>query len=275
MSDTPTAAETAAPVDAGSVVETVPDIVEPVAAPEPAAVHTETPTLLTGEAAAPEAASADEPAAAAEADSPPPVEETKPPEPEDGAAAEAKPDDAGETAEPPEPEPLTYEPPTLPDGVELDQEQLTRFDAAIGKERVSPETRQQLVDMMLEERQRWEEHARQDQHRVFAQVRQQWREEVLRDDQLGGAAHHTALAACRRVIDEFVPEQDRAAWDQMLNITGGGDHPAMLRFLFNVSRRLGPPGPVMGGAPPADRGGAGGRGRRMRDLYDNPRSSVG
>lgn len=277
--DAANAAPEVVPADTGAPVEAVPEIVEPVAqAPvaETEAAHTETPTLLTGER--PEApAEATETPAEPPAESPAEADETKPAdEPKEPEAAEAKPEGEVETEPTAEPEPLAYEPPTLPEGVELDAERMAAFDAAIGKVQVPPETRQQLVDMFLEERQAWEEHARQEQHRLFADTRRQWRDQVLGDEELGGAAHQTAIASCLRMIDQFVPEKDRAAFDQMLNITGAGDHPAMLKLLHSIARKFDAPGTVMQpNNPPPDRGGAGGRGRRMRDMYDHPRSHPG
>lgn len=214
-----------------------------------------------------EGATDDKPAEAPEEK---PADEPKPEEP----APEEKPEEPEQKAEAEPPPPLTYEPPTLPEGVALDSERLGEFDRVVGEAQVPPESRQQLIDMLVAERQRWEAAAMESWQTAFAQTRRQWRNEVMADEALGGANHQDALAACLRMVDEFVPEDQRAAFDQMLIVTGAGDHPAMMRFLHTVARKFDAPGtPPVPNGPPPDNGRAPGR-RRMRDMYDHPRSRM-
>lgn len=219
-------------------------------ATEPAAVpsHTDTASLLTQPAKP-----AEDPAAAPD------------------AAAPTEAPAAAEPAAPTAPEPLTYEAPTLPEGVTLAPERLGEFDRVIGTHQVPPEARQELVDMFLRERTSWEEANLRNQHEAFAQTRQQWREQVMGDEEIGGSGHQTAIAGAMRMIDQFVAPAHRDAFDKMLVATGAGDHPEMIRFLHNVARKFdAPPVPLAPNNPPPDRGNGGAR--RMRDLYDNPRS---
>lgn len=268
--------EPAAAVDAGTEVLDAPPVIEPTAEPG----HTETPTLLTGERPAVEAepkaeeAPAEVPAEPA-ADAKPAEEAVKP-------AEEAKPAEDAKPAEPPPPtvpeplEPLVYEPPALPEGLSFEAERIKALDDVISPLRVPAEARQQLVDLHVAEMQRYAEHLAREQHRIFAETRKSWRDEVLADEQIGGAGHHTALASCMRMIDEFVPQSQRKQFDEMLLATGAGDHPAMLRFLHNLGRKFdAPAAPIVPAGPAPDRGGGTGRGRRMRDMYDHPRSQTG
>ena len=197
-------------------------------AAEPAAPsHTETPGLLSAEA-----------------------------KPEGEAAAQAKPTEtpkapAAQPAEQPvAPEPLKYEaPPTLPEGVSLDAERLGKFDEVIGAARVPAEARQQLVDMFLAERQQWESETLAAQHRAFADVRAEWRKAAMGDAEIGGNGFATNRDAAMRMIELFVPQQHREAFENMLLITGAADHPEMFRFLTNVAKRFDEPAPP----PPAQR----------------------
>lgn len=268
-------------------------------APEPAAVptettvaaavegaHTENPSFLNKEAGAEQkpaddaAAAGEKPADAAAGEQPADTAAGEKPaeaaageqKPADAAGAE-KPEDAAAAAVVEKPEPLVYEPPTLPDGVTLNDARIAAFDGIIGQHQVPPEARQQLVDLYVEERRGWEQDALKSQHQAFANTRKTWREQIQGDEELGGAGMETTQAAAMHMIDQFVAPAHRPAFEQMLVVTGAGDHPEMVRFLANVSKKFGvAPVPVVPAGPAPDRGGGAGRGRRMRDMYDNPTS---
>lgn len=220
-------AETSA-VSPPSPTPAAPDPATEAAAAEPAAEpappsHTETPGLLSAEA-----------------------------KPEGEPAAQAKPPEtpASPPAEAAAPAPLKYEaPPTLPEGVSLDAERLGKFDEVIGAARVPAEARQQLVDMFLAERQQWESETLAAQHRAFADVRAEWRKAAMGDAEIGGNGFATNRDAAMRMIELFVPQQHREAFENMLLITGAADHPEMFRFLTNVAKRFDEPSPP----PPAQR----------------------
>ena len=224
-------AETSA-VSPPSPTPAAPEPATEAAAAEPAAEpaapsHIETPGLLSK--------TAEETAAA-------PTEK-----PAETAAEGAKPTEAPAA---PAPEPLKYEaPPTLPEGVSLDAERLGKFDEVIGAARVPPEARQQLVDMFLAERQQWESETLAAQHRAFADVRAEWRKAAMGDAEIGGNGFATNRDAAMRMIELFVPQQHREAFENMLLITGTADHPEMFRFLTNVAKRFDEPAPP----PPAQR----------------------
>lgn len=254
----------------------------------PAAVegaHTENPSFLNREGAgeqkpADDAAAAGEKPADAAAGKPADIAAGEKPaeaaaaeeKPAEAAAAE-KPEDAAAAAVVEKPEPLVYEAPTLPDGVALNGDRIALFDGIIGEHQVPPEARQQLVDLYVEERRGWEQDALKSQHQAFAKTRKTWREQIEGDEELGGSGMDTTQAAAINMINEFVAPAHRDAFDQMLVVTGAGDHPEMVRFLANVSKKFGvAPVPVVPNGPAPDRGGGAGKGRRMRDMYDNPTS---
>ena len=68
-----------------------------------------------------------------------------------------------------------------------------------------------------------------------------------------GAGHQTAIAAIVRMRDLLVPENERAEFTEMLNVTGVGSWPPFLRMLYRSAEIFDePPMPAPGGKPPKD-----------------------
>ena len=252
MPDDPAAAPAAEPIST-----TEPAAVEPAATPEPAPAAPPAaaepaadpapepargrPALLSGEAPKEGATEGD-----------PPVDGEKKPE------GETKPGEGEAPAEPPKPEPLVYEPPSVPDGVTLDTERLGQFDALVGTYQVPPEARQELVNLHTETMRAYAEHLSSEQHRVFRETRDGWVQAFENDPELGGNRRDTTLANAlwaRNALggDEAQLQELR----EMLEFTGAGDHPAMIRLLNNAAlllRERGAPPPPL---PPKSNGGGG------------------
>lgn len=219
-------------------------VVEPAVEAPAVTPHTETETLL-------------------EAAGKPPEGEAKPAEP----VAEVK------APEPPAPEPRTYTEFTFPDGVKAEPEQVAKFTEALSKHNLDQEAGQALMDMHTEGLRKFAENTLADQHRVFSETRAAWRQQIMADDQLGGAGHQTTIAAVARMRDLLVPEQNRDAFNQFLRVTGAGDHPEFLRVLHNAARHFDEPAvPSQQGGPLPNRGQPSGGG--LRSLYTHPRSNI-
>ena len=122
---------------------------------------------------------------------------------------------------------------------------MSAFQEMAAKHGMTQEAAQAVIDMHLDSISQYavasQEQTLQQQHRAFADVRKGWQQQVLADEQLGGAGHQTAMAAVARMRDAFVPEKDKADFDQFLRVTGAGDHPAFLRLLHNAARRFDEP----------------------------------
>lgn len=253
------------------------------AAPDPAPAPV---AAVQPDAGAPAAAAPTEPAAPAA----PAPEPTLLQKHDAAAAAATKPADPAKPAEPPKPsaaapdpakptEPASAEPPaaptlepveyayTLPDTIQMDEATRGAFHTALDAFRTDPAAGAQgLIDLHNRTMQQYAEHLAAEQHRVFNETRKAWRTEVMASEDMGGAGHETAMGAIARMRDLFVPEADRAAFDQFLMVTGAGDHPAFLRLLHNAARHfdeapLPPPDPR-----PAPNGGQRPTGR-LRDMY--------
>lgn len=164
---------------------------------------------------------------------------------------------------------------TLPEGMTADPEQMKPFTDWLGDHRIAADKAQALLDMHTSALQSYADHLAAEQHRAFAKTREDWRNEVLADDALGGSGHQTAMAAIGRVRDIAVPEADRDAFNDFLRVTGAGDHPAFLRALHRLSRYFDEPQSApQSGRPPPDAGRPT-RATRRGIIYDHPSSRHG
>jgi hypothetical protein len=209
------------------------------------------------------------------------------------AAAEAKPhtetasllEEAGAT--PPKVEPAaaekpveavaqplpTYEPFKLPDGIAADPTKMAAYTELLGKHAITQEVGQELVSLHTAAIQDMAVHMAAEQHRAFADTRAEWREQIKSDERMGGSAFQTTQAAVARMRDMFVPEADRAGFNEFLRVTGAGDHPAFWRVLLNAARHFDEPSlPPPSPKPPTDIGRNPAKGGR-RSLYDHPSST--
>lgn len=205
----------------------------PAPAPEPVAVATETPAVETPPTAEAPAAPAIEtpPSILEEAKATDPVVE--PPKAEETPPAEA-------------PAP-TYETLKLPEGIEMLTEELGRFTAILGDNKIAPEVGQKLLEAYTAEIQRLQTDTVKNQYDVFNTTRQQWREEFAADPEIGGNRRDTTIRNCGAVLEQYGSPELRA----MLTFTGAGDHPAMIKFINNIGKVLGEPRPVAAAKPPA------------------------
>lgn len=198
------------------------------------------------------------------------TEPEKPAEATPPDSEEKKPEAETPPVEVAAPEPVKYEAFTLPEGLTATEE-LEKFAELAGGAQVPQETAQQLLDMHVAEIQRLREHESQEQHRVWNETRRNWRNEIMADEELGGAGFETNRATASRMLDLFVPEDRRGAFNQALIATGMTDHPEFFRFLVNVARKFDEPSPApLPRNPPPDIGRNPSSGRRI--PYTHPTS---
>lgn len=134
----------------------------------------------------------------------------------------------------------SYQAFTLPDGMTVDDGLLGRFRSVAAGLGLTQAQAQQLVDLRAEQ-------ARQEAAAHAGQSRQ-WAEEARRDPEFGGAGFQTALAVADRGLASFATPELRALLDQ----TGLGNHPEMIRLAYRIGRTLSEPGPVQPGATPPE-----------------------
>lgn len=231
----PAAAPEGAPV-AAAPVETAP-VAAPVA-PEAAAAPESAPPVA--EAPAPEGEAAPVGEAAPEASGEVEAKPEETPEKPDETALSAQP---AETAQP---EPFKYEAWKLPEGAELPPEVSAAATNLFGKYGLSQEASQELVDFHFAQMKRAQDAMAQHQHDVFADTRRKWRGEF---EKAAGNRRNTVLTEAKHAIAEAVPEKQRGAFWDVLNMTGAGDHPAVINAFAALGRRLREPRAPQPGMP--------------------------
>ena len=257
----------AAAVEGGAPVAETPPVVEPTA-PEtpveptqddPASAHDE-PTLLET------LGKEEKPAETTDAT---PVDE-KPVEETATNPVKAAEETAAAEATEPAPD-VTFEKFEVPEDFRVDDTRMAEFTGLLGKPRTQ-ETAQAIINFGIDQMRMYAEQLGNAQHQVWTDTRKGWRDAVKADPELGGAGYDTAMARVGRMRDLFVAQSDQQAFNDFLRVTGAGDHPAFLRFLYRVGQKfdegIQAPAPAN---PAPDRGRRGGRGR-MSALYDHSRS---
>lgn len=173
--------------------------------------------------AAPEATPASGPAAPAAA--PATTATTAPEQVAAAAAAPATPDPAKSAS------PETYQPFSLPEGMALDQAALDQFTPVARELGLTQEQAQKLVGLYAGQIQQAQTLAGQ----AWQQQRGEWQTAARRDPEFGGAKFDENLGLAKRALDQF----GSPALVDALNVTGAGDHPAVLKMFAAVARATG------------------------------------
>lgn len=209
-------------------------------------------------AKAPEPVKAAEPSVTKEGESLLGAEPTKGPAAKAGEAlaAETKIADAKEGAKPAEAKPGEAAPIEykfkLPEGVTLDDKELGKFTAILGKHHASPEQAQELMDLYTSESQALLKREYDAQMRSWSDLQEKWISEIRADPEIGGNRIDTVLQSTRNLVEQFGgTASEKKALREMLGSTGAGNHPAMARFLYRVSKALGEGSPVPAPTPQA------------------------
>jgi hypothetical protein len=155
--------------------------------------------------------------------------------------------DATETTEPAAEVEYKFD---MPEGVELDQGDLTKFTDIAKELKLPAESAKKLVDLAAAR-----EVARAE---AFAKQVSDWGETVKADPELGKAEN---LALAKKAIDTFGTPELR----DLLNSTGMGNHPEVIRMALKIGQKISEDtfvaGRTGGNAPPRDHASV---------LYGNP-----
>lgn len=161
----------------------------------------------------------------------------------------------GEEGEKPEgeAEPIEYEDFAAPEGVTLEPEVLEAFKTQAKELGLDQANAQKFVDMAVELQQK---NATQ-----FAQqlvdYRAELRENVKKDEEIGGAAMNEKLKVAVAAREQF----GTPALKELLDESGLGDHPEVIRFFYRVGTQTGDHTFVNPGKPVSQGG-----------FYDHPTS---
>ena len=208
---------------------------EPAPASEGTAAEGERPSSLLSEA------TADEPTEKKEA------AETEP-KPAEQVADPAQPDPNADPAQPETPQrldPLSEYKYELPETLQFSDEQRTSFHSAVEDARNGD--LQPLINMHQEALASYDKAASQRQWDAWNKTLDEWRQQTEADEHVGGRNLTGVQRRVAQMRDNYVSRHERgsegwkadmAAFNHMLDSTGVGNHPALWRFLDNVSRFL-------------------------------------
>lgn len=206
----------------------------------PAATQAPAPATAPAAAAAPDATTA---APAATDPAAPAGSEGKP--------AEAKADDGKPVGAPEQ-----YEAFAAPEGVTLDDAVLTDFQGVAKEMGLSQEAAQALIDKMAPTI------AKQNQAQLdnlTKQVRAEWVDSSKADKEFGGDKLDENLAVAKRAWETYgTPELT-----QLLNDSGLGDHPEVIRWAYRVGKTISPDSRHVSGGNPDSAG------KDARSFYPN------
>lgn len=122
-------------------------------------------------------------------------------------------------------EPIAYAFKT-PEGVELDGASVDEFKAIAADLKLPAEAAQKLMDIAIKREQARAE--------AFAVQVSAWGDEVRADKEVGGAKLDENLGVARKAIDQFGSPELKS----LLDSTGMGNHPEVVRMMVKIGRAI-------------------------------------
>jgi len=173
--------------------------------------------------------------------------ETTPPTPTPSAdgvpAGKGKSDANGKPAESdPAAKPVEYGEFAGAEGVTLDQDALGEFKALAGDAKLTQEQAQKVVDIGVKLQQKWAAQ----QTQTMEAARTQWAEASNTDKEFGGEKLAENLAVAKVALDKFGSPELK----QLLNDSGLGNHPEVIRFFYRAGRAISDDRVIGGGNGP-------------------------
>lgn len=141
--------------------------------------------------------------------------------PADGAPATT----TEETKSPESQVPETYDL-KMPEGIELDQAAAEEFSAIAKELKLDNATAQRFADIAAKQAQRQAE--------AHAKLVESWAEQVRTDKDIGGDKLPENLATAKKALDTFGSPELR----DVLNSTGFGNHPAIIKAFYQVGKAI-------------------------------------
>ncbi len=144
-----------------------------------------------------------------------------------------KPDGEAAPVEPPKPEAPRYEF-KMPEGVVADAPVMSAYTNILGKYNMPPEAGQELLDFHANQMTVYAERVAQSQQDQFSETRRGWVKEF---EKMAGNRRDTMLNDAKWAVMQFGGDKKQVAelWN-VLNFTGAGDHPAVIRAFANIAK---------------------------------------
>lgn len=180
---------------------------------------------------------------------------------DDGAEKQPEAEKKEESSQSDEPAPLpSFEPWQFPEGITVDEARVAEINKMFGEfERdakvehsVLQKFGQQIIDRHVSEVTAVAEKIKEAYDQAWKDQTKNWREQFIKDPEIGGNRQETSTAAAREFIRRHggTPEQ-QAEIRTVMQTTGLGNHPAFIRLFAKANVNLAEPTLVPAGKPPA------------------------
>lgn len=139
--------------------------------------------------------------------------------------------------------PETYADFTAPEGTTLDKELVAEVTPIFKELGLSQEAAQKLMDFHTSKFAKTNELLA----KSVDDMRADWRNQVMSDKDIGGKIDQVKIELGR--AKDRLPTEIRSAFDEAMNITGLGDHPAIVKGLYEMAKMVNEGSHVSGGGP--------------------------
>ena len=169
--------------------------------------------------------------------SPETIEATTPTESTESAAANNETEgNAEETESEVASAPETYEVFELPENFDMNEETLGEYHTFAKENNLTQEQAQRGVDMVAQ--------MKQAEMNQWVEQQKSWVDDAKSDTEFGGDKFEQSISVAVKARDSFgTPE-----FNEMLDSSGLGNHPEMIRFLSRVGKQISEDGVVVGGS---------------------------
>jgi hypothetical protein len=140
--------------------------------------------------------------------------------------------------------PYSFDGLKLPENFTVDDGTKESLGTFAAKHKLSQEVMQELIELGASRSKAEAEAAASSQLQAWKDTNEKWRNEIFADKELGG---DKLDAVVRPTVSKMLDTLPNAAeFRQALNVTGAGNHPAMVRALYHLAQQLTEGGPVQG-----------------------------
>lgn len=118
----------------------------------------------------------------------------------------------------------------FPEEVEVDEESLNTFKEWSKDHKISQEAAQELINMQVSLMEKMQNKG----YDAWKTMTEEWATESKNDKEFGGKAFNESVAVAKVALDEFGSEGLR----EVLDSTGAGNHPEVIRFFHKVGKAI-------------------------------------
>lgn len=139
--------------------------------------------------------------------------------------------------------PLTVDDITIPEGYEVNADQMTPFLEIMNDQSLTPAQRGSALVALYGKSL---EAASEASSTQWADTMTKWQDQTRADPTIGGANLDATMGRVNGLVREFAPDGNVAELDKVFLQTGVGNHPLMIKFLNNIASVLAEGKPATG-----------------------------